>query len=209
MTDASDDPPCACKVGQLVETYDLVGMHETLRRRWTDGGPDGERSSVRELTRHLNESVLGQVLADAEMSTFEGEAENAYRLLTDEDVSDGTTTEVENALRRNDVDPDALRSAFVSHQTVYRHLRTCLSAEPDSSPPTTEDELERLYRLENRTIAVARDAIERQSDRGDLAVEGFDVLVTTRVLCENCGMPTEVTELLSQGGCSCLADESA
>lgn len=105
--------------GRVIADYGLDGFGETLEEKWTR--TDEKRASLRELADVLNGRLLGAAMEDAAMSVLEGEVANTYRPLTDEDVSRGVETQVENRLERNGVDVESLREDFVPHQAVHTY----------------------------------------------------------------------------------------
>ncbi len=198
---------CDCKVGDAIDAYGLGGVNADLRRDWT-GSPD-ERYSVRELTERFNRAVLRSAMEDAGMSVLEGEVSNLYRLLTDEDTSEDTRTRARRRLEREGVDVAGALDAAVSHQTMYRHLRSCLDAE--ASDGATEGSRERtqghLRSLQQRVVAVTESALSALRSKGELALADFDVLVDVSIICGECGRDYEVGTLLSRGGCECQQNE--
>jgi DNA-binding transcriptional ArsR family regulator len=195
-----EDETCGCKVGRLVATYDLDGVDEALVSRWT--GP-GETESVRSLTDWLNRQALRAELEPSDIDVVEGRVENLYRLLTDSDVLVAVRMETEQSLAKGGIDVEALESRFVSHQTVYRHLRSCMDVEHEGARATIGSEADRINALQNRTEAVIADSLERLRDREAVDLDEFEVLVNFRVMCENCGAMRNVATLLDEGGCEC------
>ncbi|WP_049926822.1 rod-determining factor RdfA [Halopiger goleimassiliensis] len=208
-TESTGEPSCGCKVGRVAGEYDLTGLDEELVTYWTDQSED--RYSTRDLAAHVNQRILESALVEAGLQYRDGEVENTYRLLTDDDVSSGTRVQTRKELERDGVPVEDIESDFVSHQTVYNHLTACLEASLES--PSDEERIERsrdkLGALRNRTSAVTADTIE-QLDRNDvLEIGEFDVLVDVTVTCKDCRQQYTVRDLLEQGGCDCesVADD--
>ncbi|WP_255171749.1 rod-determining factor RdfA [Natrononativus amylolyticus] len=198
------------KVGRLIDEHDLEGLEQELIDRWT--APSEERSSLRELADVFNRRLLEAVLEEAGVETIEGEAENTYRLLTDDDVTTGVRTEVRNRLERDGVDVDALEREFVSHQAVHTYLTKFrdVSHERERLSPDErrEKELETIRRLQSRTEAVTGNSVERLQEADQLAVTEADVFVDIRVFCRECGVDYSIDELLRRGGCDCASTGS-
>jgi len=199
----NDPATCGCKLGRVATTYDFQGLDDDLVAFWTGAGD--EQYSTRELATHVNQRVLEQALKDAGVALKDGEVENTYRLLTDDDVTSGTRVQTRNELERDGVPIDDVESDFVSHQTVYNHLTKCL--ETTLEEPDAEDRLERgeqrLGALQNRTVAVTEDTIA-QLDRNDaIDIGSFDVLVSVMVTCNDCHQQYTVRELLEERACEC------
>lgn len=200
MTDASDEePPPCCKVGRTARTYGLDELDEELSTRWGGDGSVG----VRELATSVNRRVLASAMRDAGLSPLDGEPENLLRLLTDEDVPESRRLDARRRLERDGLDVGTVLSDTVSHQTVYNHLRGCLGVSKESDDDRLERRGSTLYALQNRTETVTRETLTSLRDGGELDLDGFDVIVDVRVVCESCGRSRELATLLEEGGCDC------
>ncbi|MFC4541308.1 rod-determining factor RdfA [Halosolutus amylolyticus] len=202
-TSRSADESCGCKLGRVAAAYDLAGLDDDLVASWT--GTGDEQYSTRELATRVNQRVLEAALDEAGVALKDGEVENTYRLLTDDDVTSGTRVQTRNELEREGVPIEDVESDFVSHQTVYNHLTDCLEASLEE--PDDEERLERatekLGALQNRTAVVTEDTIA-QLERNDVVDIGeFDVLVSVTVTCQECQQQYTVRELLDERGCGC------
>lgn len=202
-TEQGDAPSCSCKLGRVEDRYDLRGLDDELVRRWT--GEADERYSTRRLATYVNESILGVAFERAGITYRDGEIENTYRLLTDDDVSSGARVQTRAELERDSVPVERVESDFVSHQTVYNHLTGCLGASIDE--PSDDERLERgrdrLGALQNRTVAVATDTIDQLARNDVLRIGEHNVLVTVTITCEDCNGQFTVRELFERGGCNC------
>lgn len=192
------------KVARVIDEYDLEGMGERLADEWT--GEAGERRSLRALADLFNREVLAAAMREAGLRPLDGEVENMYRLLTDDEVGGGQRAEAEAQLEREGIDPADLREDFVSHQAVHTFLTKHRSVEP---PTDREDRdrarsaLETVQRTKGRLRSVTEGTIEDLRSAGELTVGDVDVLVSAQVYCEDCGRQFEVAELLERGGCDC------
>ncbi len=197
------DDSCGCKLGRITAEYGLDRLNDELVTSWTGTGE--EQYSTRELATQVNQRVLEAALESAGVTVKDGEVENTYRLLTDDDVTSGTRVQTQNELEREGVPIDDVESDFVSHQTVYNHLTKCLEAslaEPDDEE-RIERGLEKLGALQNRTAAVTDDTIA-QLDRNDaIEIGEFDVLVSVTVTCQDCQEQYTVRDLLDERACGC------
>ena len=193
------------KVGRLIEKYDLEQLDRELIDRWT--AHEDERSSLRELADFFNQRMLASTMKEAGIDAIEGEVENTYRLLTDDDVSVGNRTEVHNRLDRHGIDVDELESEFVSHQAIHTFLTKYRNVDLGLQERTSEERLEnervRVTRLQSRTEAVAQDSVNRLKNGDHLRVNDPSVLVDVRVFCESCGIDLRIDELLRRGSCEC------
>jgi len=68
---------------QLLAEYNLSGLGVELEQLWT---AETDRQSLRELAAYSNQQLLQQRLEEAGVQILDGEVENIYRLLTDDDV---------------------------------------------------------------------------------------------------------------------------
>ncbi|WP_224270888.1 rod-determining factor RdfA [Haloprofundus salinisoli] len=195
--------PQQCKVGRVIEAYNLDGLGEMLEVRWTADG-DG-RSSLRELATEFNHRLLESALESAGVSLLDGEVENYYRLLTDDAVTSGTRVQAERTLERHGIDVDTIRNDFVSHQAVHTYLVKYRGVSRDD--PTSANRTEKIDtnigRLRSRTQTVTANSLESLVTAGELEVGDIDVLVDISVHCDVCGETLTVDQLLADGGCGC------
>lgn len=175
-----------------------------MDRRLVDGWTtEGERSSVRALTHDLNRRVLESGLTNAGV-TPTGTVEHVYAVLDGREGRTGARQELVGQLERDGVDVDAVTDDFVSHQTVYRHLTTCLGVshgEAGSDP--NEPDLDHVRALRGRLQAVTRSTLDQSVAAGNLAERDYDVLVEVTVLCTECGSQYSLPEVVEAGGCTC------
>jgi hypothetical protein len=207
MTDSNDTPSstlsCDCKIGRITASYELSGLDEDLVAYWT--GETEEQYSTRSLATVVNQRILKAALQDANVSVKEGEIENTYRLLTDDDVSSGARVETRTELEQSGVPVEQIESDFVSHQTVYNHLTDCLDTSLDS--PSDEERLarsqEKLGALQSRTLAVMTDTLEQLARNEIVDIGDFNIVISATVTCEDCYQQYTVQEFLEQGSCGC------
>lgn len=191
------------KVARLVEAYDLAPLGAELEAAWL--GEGRERQSLRTLATRFNEALLMAAVRDAGMDVVDGEAENYYRLLTDDDVSAGTRVEARNRLEQQGVDVDALTEDFVTYQSIRHYLTEVRGASYDgggeSATVTTEQGV--IERLQGRVERVVTDTVDRLAGDDRLTVGDYRVFVSVEILCQDCGRQYSVGELLTRGGCDC------
>lgn len=201
---SADATPCDCKVGRVAGEYTLGDVGEELAALWR--GEDGESYSLRDLQHYFNRRVLESELQSANVEVLDGELENTYRLLTDDDVSSGMRTQAAARLERDGVDVDDVRKDFVSHQSIHTHLRECLGAEKNPEPADRiASTRNTVGSLEARTEKIAANNLDRLAGE-EIDLDGFDVIVTTHVTCDECGRRHEFGDLLASGGCQCRSD---
>jgi hypothetical protein len=197
----TDQPP-SCKIDRAAANYDLSDEAERLGEYWTR---DDERYSLRELAVYFNQQLLRAAMKRAGLNPLDGEVDNTYRLLTDEDVSPGMRTQARNRLQKQNIDVDQLQSDFVSYGTVRRHLKGCLGVERES--PEVDDPAEtgaqRIAALQNRTVAVTENTLSQLASVGELAAGDIDVFVDITVSCSECGVHASVREYIEGNGCDC------
>ncbi|WP_336135202.1 rod-determining factor RdfA [Natronomonas amylolytica] len=193
------------KVVRLIEEYDLQGIGAELERYWT---ADEDRRSLRDLADYFNRHLLEAALDSAGVQHLDGETENTYRLLTDDDVSSADRTRVRRRLERDGVDVDELESDFVTYQAIRTYLKDHRGAEytPDETDPL-EREKANAQQLRGRMAAVTEGKLEQLRDGGHLTLGEFRTLAEIRVVCEDCNTQFDLVELLERGGCNCSADE--
>ncbi|MFT4921917.1 MAG: hypothetical protein ACI8XM_001125 [Haloarculaceae archaeon] len=202
MSDAVGTPNRRYKVGRVVAEYGLADLHADLPDLWV--GADGDPKSLRALADQINVAILQSAMESAGVDPLDGETENAYRLLTDDDVSVGVRTQQRNRLERDGIDVDAIEDDFVTHQAVHTYLTDALGVSKDQ---TSEDPLEkheeRIQRLRSRTEAVTENSLSELTTAGDLTLGEHNVIVDLQVYCQDCGTQYDIATLLSSGGCDC------
>ncbi|MEF8853965.1 MAG: hypothetical protein V5A24_00470 [Haloarculaceae archaeon] len=196
------------KVERVMDEYDLQGLESTLVSRWTGDGED--RWSLRDLADYVNERLVEAALLEAGEQPLDGEVENYYRLLEDEDVSAGARTEARSQIERAGVDVDELQRDFVSHQAVHTYLtdRQEVSYEGASAAERLESARDTVSRLGSRTETIAENTVGGLHNAGLLDIGEFSVMTSVAVVCEECGSRYDFDTLIQQGGCDCRNDDS-
>lgn len=191
------------KVGRLIEEYDLgEGYGDRLERLWT--ADDDRRESLRDLADRFNRRLLRAAVDGADVTTVDGEVDNLYRLLTDDDVSSGNRTEARGRLAESGLDVEQLERDFVTYQAIRSYLRDVRGAEYDHEATDSVSRTnEVVARLRSRTQSVAAQNLERLVDADEVRVGTFDLLVNVDVFCEECDTKYDFTELLETGSCRC------
>jgi hypothetical protein len=193
------------KVARLLDEYGFETLGAELERRWTAAGDD--RMSLRDLADHFNQELLEAALSEAGVQPLDGEVENTYRLLTDDDVAAAHRTRARRRLAREGVDLEALQSDFVTYQAIRTYLKDVRGAErPTDDRPRTAIEVENVQRLRGRTLRVTEGKLEQLVDGDHITLGDFRVFAELNVLCEDCGSQYDVEELLQRGGCDCADD---
>ena len=200
MTDESTPQVCDCKIGRVLAERGLSAAHDEVVDRLATGS-----LSLRKAAAEFDRAVLRAALQDeGDLVPLDGEVENLYRLLQDEDVSEGMRVQARNRLDRAGVDVDALESDFVSYQTINRHLRDCLGrSREDTSSLDVETAKDRIYSLQTRLEAVTGETLEQLDRMETLSVSQPDVYVDVTVRCGVCDEQYPLERLFERGGCSC------
>jgi hypothetical protein len=193
------------KVPRLIDEYDLQGLGAELEQLWT---AEKDRKSLRALARYFNQHLLQQALEEADVQYLDGEIENTYRLLTDDEVSSAESTRVQRRLERDGVDVDELKSDFVTYQAIRSYLKDHRGAE---YTPAETDPLEReatnVQKLRGRMVSVTEGKLEQLRASDELTLGEFRTLADIRVVCEDCNSQFDVLDLLERGGCNCDGQE--
>jgi len=195
-------PECECKVGRVIEDFGLSNVDDELVARRE--GENGEPESLRDLVDYFNREVLRSAMVDVDADPLEGEVENAYRLLTDDDVTGGTRLRVRRRLERDGVDVEAVEGSFVSHPTIGRHLEECLGVEKTrASGNRLKSAKERIFKMQSRTEAVVENTLEGLAAAGRMSAGDLAVTVDVQVTCQDCGAHAGAGPFVDRGGCDC------
>lgn len=204
---APSETVCTCKVSTVAQRWELDGIHEELEGQWASEG-----TSVRALTEQFNRRVLRAGFEASGRTPIDGEIDNLYRVLTGDDIDAGSRTQARERLRRNDVPVEELEDQFVSHQTLYRHLRNCLAVTHEADDRTTAELIDtwrdRIRALQARTGSVTERGVSQLSDGDAVDIGDFDVLVDVNVICNDCGEFYELEAFLDGRACGCGETDS-
>lgn len=189
------------KVARVISEYGLEGWGERLEKRWTGAGT--ERESLRTLAKTLNIAILEAALEDADVALTDPDIESAYQTLTDESVSRADRLRKERELEQEGIPIDAVRSDFVTHQTIHTYLTSHRNAEPPDRSPSPDRDVENVRRLRGRTNVVVESVLDRMIGNGDITDRDYEVFVDIQIVCEDCGSSYEADQLITEGGCDC------
>lgn len=197
------------KVARVIDEWDLDGVGDELEASWLATGD--ERRSLRSLADWFNRQLLAAAYERADEQFEEGQLERTYELLTDDDVGSGARAEAETRLEQRGVDVEALKAAFVSHQSVYTYLTEHRGVSRPSDDASDADQIEKtgdaIRRLVSRTKAVVRSNLETLHNTDRITIGSFTVFVDVQVFCQDCESQYSVEDLLSNRGCACSDTE--
>lgn len=190
------------KVSRIAEKYGLTNLEDELVKLWTQ---EDDRASLRDLATYFNERVLQTAVENAGINALEGEVENMYQLLTDDEVSRGVKTETRKKLERHGIDVEELESDFVTYQAIRTYLKDGRDVEYErgTDAERTENVGQSITRLQNRTITVTEEKLSHLEQTNRIELGEFRVLLDLHIFCEDCGSQYKVGEVLEQGGCQC------
>lgn len=191
--------PTRYKVGRVLEEHDLQDLRSDLPVLWS--GDRGHDVSLRDLADQVNLAVLEAALEREGASPLDGEVENYYRLLTDDEVHSGTRTKTVRTLEREGLDVEAVTDDFVTHQAVHTYLREYCGVEP--SDDSGAEPRKSVQRFRSRLQAVVADSVERLKRSGGTSIGEYTVLVDINVICEECGTHLSIGSLFAGENCNC------
>lgn len=192
---------CDCKIDRTASKYGLTDIDEELYHRHQNQG-----ASLRDLETYVNQRILRSVLRDTDIVLVDG-PESVYRVLTDEDASEGQRAELKSRLGNAGIDVDAVQRDFVTYGTVRKHLRKGVGVDTGTTESLdTTTASERIQRLQSRSTAVIGATLDQLRRADALATGELDVVVSARVTCERCGDSYRVGELLERGRCECTGE---
>jgi hypothetical protein len=204
--DETDNPASSprrrrSKVARLIDEYEFEEFGEELEHLWT---AEEDRQSLRDLADYFNQHLLRHALEAANVQHLDGEVENTYRLLTDDDISSAESTRVQRRLERDGVDVEALKTDFVTYQAIRTYLKDHRGAE---YTPAETDPLERertnVQKLRGRMVSVTEGKLEQLRNSGALTLGDFRTIAEIQVICEDCNTQYDILELIDRGGCKC------
>ncbi len=188
------------KVERLLEEYDYPVTGEELEQRWTD---EKERYSLRELAAHFNKCLLETELEKEGFQTLQGEVDNIYRLLTDDDITDAEKNRTRRRLERDGIDVEKLESDFVTYQAMRSYLNARGAEYSQNAEDSIDRERTNFEQIIGRTRSVTIGKIEQLENTGNLDIGEFRTIVDIKVICEECNSQYTIQELLNRGECQC------
>lgn len=195
------EPNKSYKVGRILSKYELHDLHDQLPDLWLEN--ESESVSLRDLADRINTAILQQSLENAGMDPIDGEAENAYRVLTADGVSAGARTQQRNQLERAGIDVDALKDDFITHQAVHTYLTQALAVSKENDSNQTETRRRNIQRLRGRMEAIINDTLTTFRNTDRLVLGEFDTTIDIQVYCRTCQTQYKLRDLLDRGGCTC------
>ena len=189
------------KVARLIDEYGLHELGPEMERLWT---ADENRRSLRSLADYFNQQLLESVVEEHDLQLLDGELENIYRLLTDDEVSSADRTRVCRRLEREGIAINDFKSNFVTYQAIRSYLKTHRNAEytPEESDPI-ERQKTNIQQLQGRVTSVTEGNLEQLRASDQITLGEFRTLANVQVICEDCNAQFDVLELLDRGGCDC------
>ena len=192
------------KVSRMIEKYGLAGLGDELESRWTRSH---DRSSLRDLADYFNRQLLDAALNPTSAPPLDGEIDNLYRLLTEDDVTSGVRQQARSRIEQHGVDVAALKDDFVSYQSIRTYLKEHRNASPPDAEASPAERIQRkqstIQRLTTRLADVTEQSLAELVAASALTLGEFDVVVTVRVHCSSCDTQVPVTRLLAERGCKC------
>jgi hypothetical protein len=203
-TDDTERPQPQRKVGILLHEYDLDNLRDNLGAMWL--GEDGyEEMGIRKIAKQINIQIVKENLKEVD-DPLEGEAENVYDLLTQDES--GIKVSQENKLERMGIDPETLQRDFVSRSSVHRYLTDVLRLSKKSE---STDPVERSRRMtekfQSRTETILSSHMSRLAESDEFRLGNPEVTVNYSVYCSECDSQYDVYESLDRGGCNCSESE--
>mgnify|MGYP000091377808 CR=1 FL=1 len=193
------------KIQTIIDQRELDGLGEELEQRWN--GVGFSEHSTRELADFFNQKLLRESITSSGSVSLDGEVENIYSLLTDEDTQPGNLVQARNRLSEYGLDAEALEDEFISHQTMYRYLRDVRNVNTSTPEKSLEELLtatrQSLQRLNSRTQSVVASNVDKLAKHDGFDVSDYDVLVNVQLTCNACGSTYEITQFIEQQGCDC------
>lgn len=189
------------KVRRLIDEYELDGLGDELERKWT---ANEDRLSLRELAEYVNRNILERTLAASDVGTLDGEIENLYRLLTDDEAGIADRTRARRRLEREGVDVDRLQEDFVTYQSVRTYLKNHRGAEYTASgSDPVEQATQTVHQLQSRLRTVTESKLKRMDETGSVDIGSPGAMVTVQVVCNECGRQFPFDEFVDRGRCDC------
>jgi hypothetical protein len=199
------------KLDVVVDKYNLDGIVDELESRWSRKNPE-ERYSIRELEKHFNSAVIRTVLEEeVGYSPVDYNPEQIFEILNDgEGVSESDERFIRQWMEDN-VDLEELESDFVSYYSIFTFLRDVRNAESpnqlDNSPEKAKERgIDRIEQKKSNLKQGTDRALKGVKKANVVADNDYDIRVSVRVECPDCGTVLPGVEFIRQGGCECSVE---
>jgi len=192
-----DVPDACCKVARVTGAYQLGGIDYELRRRYENDG-----ATLHELADYINDRITAVAL-DAVENPPETEPGTVRAALQGEETIPATRRDDLRATLAGQLDIELLTGAYVSHETVRRHLNEHLDVSTSRGGFETFDEFKDALEAYQRQYENGVESALERAARKEL-IDGSEFRVfSTRIQCQHCSETYRITELLDAGGCDC------
>lgn len=192
-----DVPDACCKVQRVTQAYRLTGVDEELRRRYEAGD-----ATLHELAEYVNNRVTAVTL-DALDNPTGTEPSTVRAALSGAESVPATKRDDLRAILAGQLDIDLLTDAYVSHETIRRHLNDHLDVSTSQGGFDTFEELQEvLDSYQQQYENGVRSALERAGEKELIDGKNYRVF-STRVECQHCSETYRLHELLADRGCDC------
>jgi hypothetical protein len=181
----------------VTRAYRLTGIDEELRRRYESGD-----ATLHELAEYVNNRITAVAL-DALDNPTGTEPSTVRAALRGVESVPATMRDDLRATLAGQLDIDMLTDAYVSHETIRRHLNEHLDVSTSQGGFDTFDELqEALNSYQQQYENGVQGALKRAGEQG--MIDGAEYRIfSTRVECQRCSETYRLQELLADRGCDC------
>lgn len=187
----------------MIEEYDIesasIGgdVNDYLIQRWVGRG-DYTPTGLRPLKNWLNKQALKSEHTNSNRDIYDALIESEYEAITGKEVDNAILED----LSADGIDPDKLRSDFISTATVYRHLTNCLevSKSDESEASTTEWEQDKLEYAKTVVEQSAQQSLSSLDNKGKVPGASKATITTEVVLgCPECNTKVGFERAIARG----------
>lgn len=182
------------KVQRTIEKYDLNGLGQEVKRKYT--GP-GRRWSLRELEEEFNLKVLDHSTRKAHVD------EEEYQDCVQRIQSDNLELTQER-LSLLGVDGEEVLDDMVTYETIRLYLKNFHDATASNQFASASESADNVERLHHRLRKVLANLLERHHRRGELPADP-EIDSSVGVICPDCGATVNAVKYLRLQKCpNCL-----
>ena len=204
----SQQPDECCKVGRGLRKYDLDDFDDRMRYEYLEGD-----ASLRDLELMINAAFVAQTLeedtppAENTLPWNHDPADTVQLLSESGDYGPADCRQHEAELESVGVDPDELKSDFVTHQTIKTHLNKCLSTDTSRDSTIDLETAENIFGwARTKCVRVIEDTVQRMARANLVSAGTINVGVSVRISCSECGSQQNPSEFIRNRGCDCDTD---
>jgi hypothetical protein len=182
------------KIVRVMDKYGLDDLGDKMVDQWTK--PPSTRQSCRELAEFFNIRVLDAALREEGIVWDRSLVEECAEIIKSKDKS---LTGFD--LDSRGVDTDEVGEDMVSYQSIHNYLTDNRGINYSREINGIRSRVSSLQQMEARMETIATGIIAQSVAHNQISGIEPNVEITAKCICKACGIRTEMSRYLREGGC--------